>query len=295
MSSVVPPFIPPPPDYNYIPLMEPSFIFVLISLPFASVLIPVFLLIFFFSTPNSRKTLLFALNIIIVLLGIVEGVLSTIVQVRVFICARGENASVDSVNQSIIILHPQHPVPDHLFLAYIGIALYTPIVVDCILILRLSAVYPASITPSIRRMPILSVPLLCTAARIVCVSFFVHRWAVLGSQSTAEMASNIVWPHNPMIIADWSIQLFENSYCSILFLMRLRGHKVLSSRMYRQRACTRSFIMQFRLMSFQNLSLRVFAQYFILPPPTFVSQLFSASFNLPSLYAIMLSRMAHWY
>ena len=35
----------------------------------------------FFSSPNSRKTCLFALSVIVVLLGIVEGVLSTVVQV----------------------------------------------------------------------------------------------------------------------------------------------------------------------------------------------------------------------
>lgn len=277
MSSVVPPFLPPPPGFNLISHMRASYSFVLVSLPFASVLVPVFLLIIFFSTPDSRKTLLFALNIIIVLLGLVEGVLSTVVQVRLYSCS--ENALVDSTNQSIIILDPEHPVSDHLFLAYIGIALYTPIVVDCILILRLSAVYPASVTSPTSRMTILSVPLLCTVSRIACVTVFVRRWAVLGSKSTAELASFVIWPRNPVIIADWSIQLFENCYCSMLFLIRLRNHKALNSRMYRDRACIRSFISLRRLISSQNLSLRVFAQYFTLPSPIFVSRHFSAFFN----------------
>ncbi|KAF8466302.1 hypothetical protein JB92DRAFT_2021210 [Gautieria morchelliformis] len=217
MSSVVPHYHPPPAGVNYISSLSTSYTFVLISLPFSSILIPILLLIFFFSTPTSRKTLLFALNIIIVLLGMVEGVLNTIVQ-------------------SIIILHPEHPVDDSLFLSSIGLALYTPIIVDCILILRLSAVYPASVTPRTCRIPILAVPQLCTIARVICVSLFVRQWAIAGLQSSALMASDVVWPQNPLIIADWSIQLFENFYCSTLFLSRLRGHKVFSSRMYRQQS-----------------------------------------------------------
>ena len=128
---------------------------------------------------------------------------------------------------------------DRLFLSYIGIAFYTPIIVDCILILRLSAVYPASITPKISRITVLAVPLLCTVARIVCVTLFVREWAILGHQTSAAMAGGAIWPRNPRIIADWSIQLFESFYCSALFLNRLRDHKALSSRMYRQRAYIR--------------------------------------------------------
>ncbi|KAF8507820.1 hypothetical protein JB92DRAFT_674988 [Gautieria morchelliformis] len=130
--------------------------------------------------------------------GMVEGVLNTTVQ-------------------SIIILHPGHPVDDSLFLSSIGLALYTPIIVDCILILRLSAVYPASVTPRTYRIPILAVPQLCTIARVICVSSFVRQWAIAGLQSSALM-------------------LFENFYCSTLFLSHLRGHKVFSSRMYRQQS-----------------------------------------------------------
>ncbi|KAF8523653.1 hypothetical protein JB92DRAFT_2704660, partial [Gautieria morchelliformis] len=175
--------------------LSTSYTFVLILLPFSSILIPILLLIFFFSTPTSRKTLLFALNIIIVLLGMVEGVLNT-------------------TDQSIIILHPKHPVDDSLFLSSIRLTLYTPIIVDCILILRLSAVYPASVTPRTYRIPILAVPQLCTIARVICVSLFLCQWAIAGLQSSALMVSDVVWPQNPLIIADWSIQLFENFYCS---------------------------------------------------------------------------------
>ncbi|KAF8508683.1 hypothetical protein JB92DRAFT_2732077, partial [Gautieria morchelliformis] len=199
----------------YISSLSTSYTFVLISLPFSSILIPILLLIFFFSTPTSRKTLLFALNIIIVLL----------------VC-----------DQSIIILHPEHPVDDSLFLSSIGPTLYTPIIVDCILILRLSAVYPASVTPRTYRIPILAIPQLCTIARVICMSSFVRQWTIAGLQSSALMVSDVIWPQNPLIIADWSIQLFENFYCSTLFLSRLRGHKVFSSRTYRQRACITSFM-----------------------------------------------------
>ena len=126
---------------------------------------------------------------------------------------------------------------DRLFLAYIGVAFFTPIIVDCVLILRLIAVFPATITPRVTRNAIIAVPFLCTATRITCVTILVRQWAILGYQTSALMAGNVVWRRNSMIIADWSFQLFENIYCSGLFLFRLRGHTALSSRMYRHRAC----------------------------------------------------------
>ena len=82
MASTVPPYVSPPLGLNYILAVEPCFTFVLISLPLSSMLVPILFLMIFSSTKDSRKTLLFSLNILIVLLGIVEGILSTTVQVR---------------------------------------------------------------------------------------------------------------------------------------------------------------------------------------------------------------------
>ncbi|KIJ35697.1 hypothetical protein M422DRAFT_77308, partial [Sphaerobolus stellatus SS14] len=208
--------------FNAISTIETAYTVVLVSLPLAAVLVPLFLLIIFLSDASSRRTFLFYLNVAIVLLGIVQGILSTTVY-------------------STIILRPEAPVSDLLFLTFVGVVLYTPILVDCILILRLSAVYPSSLTRPLVRIAILLPPILSTAARIACVTFVLHEWSVLSSRgATAEVASRIVWPNNPFIIADWVIQLFENAYSSALFVYRLRARKAFSSRMYRERACEAS-------------------------------------------------------
>ncbi|KAF8513144.1 hypothetical protein BU17DRAFT_53459 [Hysterangium stoloniferum] len=237
MSPVVPTYLTPSPGFNHFSIQD-AYIFVLISLPLSSILIPLFLLILYFSTSSSRRTWLFALNLIIVLLGIVGGILNTI---------------------SILILHPRHSVSNRLFLACTGIMMYTPIVVDCILVLRLSAVYPQIITKRSVRMPILAIPIVCTAARAILVTLLIHDWYRLGNQSSAVAASKIIWPRNPLIISDWSIQLFENFYCSVLFMYRLRGHKTFSSRMYRERAMlTESFASRLRVVFYISVSNFVF-------------------------------------
>ncbi|KIJ27831.1 hypothetical protein M422DRAFT_215598, partial [Sphaerobolus stellatus SS14] len=218
MDSPIPTYLSPPHGFNAISTIETAYTVVLVSLPLAAVLVPLFLLIIFLSDAPSRRTFLFYLNVAIVLLGIVQGILSTTVY-------------------STIILRPEAPVSDLLFLTFVGVVLYTPILVDCILILRLSAVYPSSLTRPLVRIAILLPPILSTAARIACVTFVLHEWSVLSSRgATAEVASRIVWPNNPFIIADWVIQLFENAYSSALFVYRLRARKAFSSRMYREQS-----------------------------------------------------------
>jgi hypothetical protein len=67
---------PPPPGLNYLGIIRHSLPFILINAVFAAILIPIFIALLFFSTPRSRRTLIFHFNVVAVILGIGEGILS---------------------------------------------------------------------------------------------------------------------------------------------------------------------------------------------------------------------------
>lgn len=71
---------PPPPGLTYLATVKPSLIYALIGAIFTSILLPILIALFFFSTRESRQNLTFRLNALAIILGIGEGVLLVSIQ-----------------------------------------------------------------------------------------------------------------------------------------------------------------------------------------------------------------------
>ena len=78
---------PPPPGTNYLSVIKPALIFVLINATFAASLVPIFGALLLFSTPLTRRSLIFHFDVLALILGIGQGLLLLIFEVsRLLIC-----------------------------------------------------------------------------------------------------------------------------------------------------------------------------------------------------------------
>lgn len=65
----------PPPGTNYIAVIQPTLNGIFIAHSFTVILLPLVIALFYFSSPRSRRTPIFILNLITIILAIIVGVI----------------------------------------------------------------------------------------------------------------------------------------------------------------------------------------------------------------------------
>jgi hypothetical protein len=94
----------PPPGTNYLAIIKPSLNEILIAHTFSIVLIPLLILLFYFSSTASRKHPIFILNVITIILAIAaDGLLSANAVSILHIAVLSE--------LNVFILVPSNPLP----------------------------------------------------------------------------------------------------------------------------------------------------------------------------------------
>ncbi|EEB98098.1 hypothetical protein MPER_02454 [Moniliophthora perniciosa FA553] len=137
----------------YVTAITPILKLLILSTVWSAALIPLLILLFFLSTATVRKQPIFILNVFSVSMGVIIG----IANVKLF---AGQ------------ILTPTDFIPIRTLLAYMGMILAMPILMDCILAYRLSAVYPRR-TTSRRLLAVIFIPIiLFKVARTVNLTIF---------------------------------------------------------------------------------------------------------------------------
>jgi hypothetical protein len=197
-----------------------SLIFVIINAIFAAFFAPILFALLLFSTPRSRHTLIFHLNIIAVLLGIAEGFL--------LVCLTAND-----------LLTPSSPVPPITLTTLFTTSFYSPLLVESILILRLVAVFPTHFHGRRTLYTILLFPALVKLFRVVTVSILAVRWiAAVTSDPSGEAplrAAHLVWLQSPYVKICWILQLLDTT-CVCSFLVSLPAHRA-STDIHRHYSC----------------------------------------------------------
>ncbi|TFK37705.1 hypothetical protein BDQ12DRAFT_569585, partial [Crucibulum laeve] len=190
---------PPPPGLNYIAAIQPSFNMLMIGTSFSAALIPLLIVLFFFSTKALRRMPIFILNVISILLGISMGILN--------------------VYRTLVSPSKLHPSGDITMGCLIFII---PFFVESILVFRIFAVYPPRTTPT-KVIVAISIPLLLLkTGRIANATQFLVRYAKIAREIPNPMiAGQISWTANPGQRIEWGLQMADNSLASFLFLRRL--------------------------------------------------------------------------
>ena len=81
-SATAPGFTPPPPGLNYAAALDPSIKFLVIGTACSATLVPLLFVLFFFSNSSVRRQPVFILNVLMIALGLCEGVINIFNQVR---------------------------------------------------------------------------------------------------------------------------------------------------------------------------------------------------------------------
>ncbi len=191
-ASSFPP--PPPAGLNYIAAIRPSLNFILVLTPLGAVLVPLILVLFFFSSPRSRRHPVFVFNILACCSGICEAAL---------------NAALETKQ----ILYPLEPVSKSLLTSVIAFAIVSPVFIDSILLFRILAFYPLGTTPTSRLLAIFSLPALLKTGRFIAVVLYLNQFThSSGKLPNVLLAAQSTWPKNPYILTEWSLQMIDNTY-----------------------------------------------------------------------------------
>ncbi|KIK25009.1 hypothetical protein PISMIDRAFT_97488 [Pisolithus microcarpus 441] len=168
--------------------------FITVVTPLCACLVTLLVVLFVFSTVESRRRLIFRLNVIAICFALILGVLSFIVS---------GNA----------ILRPFSPVSESLYAATIIFAMFPPVFYDSILLTRLLALYPTETTSLSTLVRILAFPMCVKCGRLVVLSLYIHQYLISApGVAPLTVQAEITWFRNPYVITEWTLQMFDNLY-----------------------------------------------------------------------------------
>ena len=123
------------------------------------------------------------------------------------------NAILEGWVQVTNMLQPTRIVPTHTYLAQISLALLVPCICDAVLIVRLLALFPKTLTTKATYVKLLAFPVFCKAARIsILIAYLVATKAkVKDLKGSVLLVGEVTWFRNPYITSEWILQVLDNS------------------------------------------------------------------------------------
>ncbi|KAF8065326.1 hypothetical protein FPV67DRAFT_1384009, partial [Lyophyllum atratum] len=201
---------PPPPGMNYIEVIRPSLNILILCGSWTSALVPLLIALFVFSNAKLRRTPIFIMNVVSVLLGLALGILDYYIEVSA-------------------IIAPLSPIGAAAFIIFTVGSTSIPLFVESILVVRVIAVYPPRLMSFSSKMVVYLPLILLKTARVVNLLVFWCKFfpTVVHDTDAVVMGQKLRTWHTPIVI-ELFLQLFDNAFSSGLFLWRLR-HSIFTS------------------------------------------------------------------
>lgn len=176
------------PDYSQ--EVRPLLNLILITTPLGSVLIPFLLILFFFSTPQSRRHPIFICNVLSCGCGICQAIITITMTTKA-------------------ILYPLQPISRSLFTTASIFYLILSLFIDSIIMFRILAFYPLGTTPSRKLLMIFALPMLVKCGRLFAAVMYIHQLTDV-HLANILVASELIGPKNPYILAAVALQMIDN-------------------------------------------------------------------------------------
>ncbi|TFK83129.1 hypothetical protein K466DRAFT_272969 [Polyporus arcularius HHB13444] len=176
---------------------------------FPTVLIPLAICLFMFTKPEIQRKPIFILNVLSIMLGLVFGGIAI---ATMFLTVSG------------------HYVAPAWITALTGLYFFIPLTVQCILFVRIFAVYPPRTTSRWLAVPIYGTLFAMTAARVVNISIALKKLDDAGRVSPNAWAVATAGRNIPSLMVELSMALVYDTITSSLFLFRLRQGGALRTR-----------------------------------------------------------------
>ncbi|KAF9226669.1 hypothetical protein BS17DRAFT_697636 [Gyrodon lividus] len=199
-STTAPP--PLPPGMNAIAIIRPALIDIMIGHTFTVTLIPLIISLFYFSTSHSRRQLIFILNVFTLSLAFSVGIM-------------GDSRAINT------LLSPMQPFSVSYDMSMGLLGAVQSILVDIVLLVRLTSVYPYSHVGLRRFVQVITLPVILKIARLVNLVMFIVVLAKAAKGPNPEVAFSNLWLTAPYLKIEWFAQLIDNIYASTLFLWKL--------------------------------------------------------------------------
>ncbi|RPD52581.1 hypothetical protein L227DRAFT_558556 [Lentinus tigrinus ALCF2SS1-6] len=175
---------------------------------FPTLLIPIAVCLFMFTKPEIQRKPVFILNVLSIMLGLVFG-----------------GFSIATVSRTVA----GHFVSAQFIVALSGLYFFIPVCVQCILFVRIFAVYPPQTISRLRAVAIYGTLLAMTVARVVNLAIALKEMNDASRHAANAFAITTVGAHIPSIMAELSMGLVYDTIASSLFLFRLRQGGALKS------------------------------------------------------------------
>lgn len=190
---------------TFIDAIRPPFNFIVGVTALSACLVTLLVVLFVFSTPESRRRPVFYLNVIAISIAVVLSILN-------------------GITSGKAILDPFRPTAEGIYIATISFAIFPPVFYDSILLTRFLALYPVNVTPGSTLFKIFIFPLCIKCGRLIVLSLYLREFA----QSTKvllslEQHAQATWYRNPYITAEWTMQMLDNVYSASVFLYNLHA------------------------------------------------------------------------
>ncbi|KAF7427832.1 hypothetical protein PC9H_007048 [Pleurotus ostreatus] len=197
MASL-PPFLS-----QYIEGIHPCLNFIVIGAAWSASLVPLLIMLLYFSTPALRRRPIFLMNLFSVSVGIAFNV----------------GLAAYNIN---VILHPETASDTSRSIAVLACAITLPVFIDIILAFRLYVVLPRHST-SKTMLCIVFIPLaLFKIARLINIGIFLKKLSVLLRSNDPAASLGSGFEHfNPNHKIEWSLLVLDNCYASLFFLWKL--------------------------------------------------------------------------
>ncbi|TCD68956.1 hypothetical protein EIP91_009346 [Steccherinum ochraceum] len=204
-----------PPGIIWLEEAVPAVNFLIISTTLGAVEVVMLCALLFFSTPRLRRSAVFFLTLLAILIGLVKAAVNCYPSIR-------------------SLEYPDQPTNQKItFLS--GVLNGTgPIYLDCTLLVRLYAIYSARRASRTTLALLVGFPLVLSVGRIVNSTVFcVRLWADLQKVNNDVTASATAGEFSvttglPLIKTEWALQIFDDCYSSTLFLYPLYKSGALS-------------------------------------------------------------------
>ncbi|KAH8824767.1 hypothetical protein DL96DRAFT_1610722, partial [Flagelloscypha sp. PMI_526] len=197
------PISPSPLGYVSAAAIRPLVHFLILNAVWSSILVLMFFFMFFLSTSQIRRTTLFIMNMVAVVLGVFAGIFH-----------------VDSMTRAI--LYPNTPSGRGIQIFSPVISMILPIYIDCILSVRLYIVYPRSMTSPLY-LAIIFVPVVALKVlRTINATYFLLRFSQHLEHDTSIWEAFVtLLSETPCLQIEWISGLIDNCWASVWFLWRL--------------------------------------------------------------------------
>ncbi|KAI5995865.1 hypothetical protein EDD15DRAFT_2546098, partial [Pisolithus albus] len=183
---------------DYVELIRPAFVTLVTNTAFSSSLFTLLVVLLALSTKESRRRVVFRLNVLAICIVLTMAVLV-------------------GFGDGKIVLNEVDQLWTALYIASMALTVFPPVLSDSILLTRLSALYPLSSTSLVTLLKIFTFPFCIKCARIVVLTLYLKDYS-----SALTTGVGNPWYRNRNLITEWAMQIADNTYSVGFFLYNLR-------------------------------------------------------------------------